>query len=383
MKGSIHSDQVCPLCGSRFKANLKGLVCPKHPKQAPTKFKIIFGNITRRFESYREADTFLTGLRYRAAEETFDERDYQVKEKPLAFDSLADQWLTMKERTVRPGTFKNLRAYMADAKKNWRDVNIKTISYGQIEDYIIGLPVSAKTKFNACAALKDFWQWVGKRETVSVPQFPEIKFDLGYRQTIDMLTQEKILGEIYRLTYDWNPRVWLAIKWLSVYISIRPGEMISLQEKHLDRDRGLFLIPAKSAKEGKFKIVPMTDDDLSILREIPRGLPHLPFFRHLGKAPKSNIELGAKFSKDYLYSWWRRACKNLGIEGVDLYGGTKHSTAMALRDVATYEEVRAATMHATNKAFERYFRLEGENIKNIYSRKGSVVRPLSTTKKDK
>ena len=31
MKGSIHSDQVCPVCGSKFQANekRKGLFCPQ------------------------------------------------------------------------------------------------------------------------------------------------------------------------------------------------------------------------------------------------------------------------------------------------------------------------------------------------------------------
>ena len=47
---------------------------------------------------------------------------------------------------------------------------------------------------------------------------------------------------------------------------------------------------------------------------------------------------------------------NLGIEGVDLYGGTKHSTATALGDLLTPEQIkRGGTGSATNKAFERYF----------------------------
>ena len=54
--------------------------------------------------------------------------------------------------------------------------------------------------------------------------------------------------------------------------------------------------------------------------------------------------------------WWMRACANLGIEGVDLYGGTRHSTASALASVLDPSEIKThGTQHTTNKAFERYF----------------------------
>jgi hypothetical protein len=44
------------------------------------------------------------------------------------------------------------------------------------------------------------------------------------------------------------------------------------------------------------------------------------------------------------------------IKGVDLYGGTRHSTATALGEFLTPEQIkRGGTGSATNKAFERYF----------------------------
>ena len=50
----------------------------------------------------------------------------------------------------------------------------------------------------------------------------------------------------------------------------------------------------------------------------------------------------------------------------DLYGGTRHSSAIALRKYRTPEEIKRATMHSTNKAFERYFYIEGEDLRDIY-----------------
>ena len=63
----------------------------------------------------------------------------------------------------------------------------------------------------------------------------------------------------------------------------------------------------------------------------------------------------------------------MGIEGVDLYGGTKHSTAMGVRKYATFEEVRLMTGHSTNKAFERYFRTEGEALEALYTKRNAAI----------
>jgi hypothetical protein len=38
---------------------------------------------------------------------------------------------------------------------------------------------------------------------------------------------------------------------------------------------------------------------------------------------------------------------------------------MALREYRTPEEIKRATMHSTNKAFERYFRMEGDDLRAI------------------
>jgi hypothetical protein len=87
-----------------------------------------------------------------------------------------------------------------------------------------------------------------------------------------------------------------------------------------------------------------------------------------------------QFGPRYLYKWWKKACQNLGIEGVDLYGGTRHSTALALRQFKTPEQIRRATVHGTNKAFERYFRVESDEIREIYEIAGQKMRVQETMK---
>ena len=126
--------------------------------------------------------------------------------------------------------------------------------------------------------------------------------------------------------------------------------------------QGFFFIP--HPKEKRPKIVPLIKDDLDILRKLPAGMPDLYFFRH--SAGVSGCRPGERFGNKSFYKWWKKACSNLSIEGVDLYGGTRHSSAVGLREHATPKQIRRATMHSTNKAFERYFLVSREELQEMY-----------------
>jgi len=88
------------------------------------------------------------------------------------------------------------------------------------------------------------------------------------------------------------------------------------------------------------------------------------FSRH-GKG-WGGITPGSKMGRDCLWKAWHKACLNLGIKGVDLYGGTKHSSTTDLRKYFSPEQIKRATMHQTNKAFERYFQVPIDDIREIY-----------------
>jgi integrase len=192
---------------------------------------------------------------------------------------------------------------------------------------------------------------------------PEVSFQLSFRKLVSKDVQHQIIDEIRRISYDINPKIWLGVKWLSTYISIRPGELLAVKEGELDREQGLIFIPHPKEKRPKF--VPLTEEDVEIVRSYPQGFPHLPFFRHVSGL--KGIQAGASFGPRYLYKWWKRACANMGVEGVDLYGGTRHSSACALAQFHSPEEIKQATMHSTNKAFERYYRMEWDKLRSIYS----------------
>lgn len=344
----------------------RGLYCPAHPEQQATKlFTVQFGRkLRKRFSNYREAERFLDGLRYEVDKGTFDHRDYLSKH-PLSFTTLSNQWLVSKENKVKPGTYSHFKHYIKKAQEFFGQTNVKSIQYAQLEDFIDSLNVSSKTKSNYLSCIHNFFEWLLKRKEINrlqFPEFPTINYELSLRRTIDKETQQRIIQEVKRISFQISPKIWLGIKWLSTYISIRPNELRHIKEGHIDRKQGFIFIP--HPKEKRPKIVPLIEDDLIILKSIPTGLPDLYFFRHAQGV--SGCTPGQHFGMKLFYKWWKRACDNLGIEGVDLYGGTRHSSAIGLREFATPEQIRRATMHTTNKAFERYFQVSREELQRLY-----------------
>jgi hypothetical protein len=205
--------------------------------------------------------------------------------------------------------------------------------------------------------MHQFFKWVCRREkTVEFPEFPEIEFELGWRNTVTIEVQQAIIEEVKRISFDIEPKIWLGIKLLATYIKIRPGEMRDVRERDINLESGFIHIPHPkegSNKRGKFAY--LDPEDIDLIKSFPRSLDQdLYFFRHMTN--RSGVQMGAQFGPKYFKKWWDKACKNLGVKCVDLYGGTKHSTATALGDFLTPEQIkRGGTGSATNKAFERYF----------------------------
>lgn len=383
MRGRIYSDQKCSLCGSTFQQvdRKRGLYCPNHPNQEATgQFTVQFGRkLRKRFSNYLQAERYLDCLRYEVDQGTFDPRDHAAS-NPLSFSTLSNQWLSKKEDKVKSGTFSHFKYYIKVAQEYFGETNVKTIQYSQLEDFADALHVSHKTKANYLSCLHNFFEWLVKRKEITrnqFPEFPTINFELGLRRTIDKETQQMIIDEIKRISYHVSPKIWLGIKWLATYISIRPNELRHIKEGHIDRKQGFIFIP--HPKERRPKLVPLIEEDIQIIKSLPIAFPDLYFFRH--GSGVSGCTPGQQFGMKLFYKWWKRACDNLKVVDVDLYGGTRHSSAVGLRDFATPEQIKRATMHTTNKAFERYFQVSKEELQRLYSatqRRDTSVIPNDT-----
>ena len=383
MKGYIGSREKCIVCGGRLfhDERRKGCFCQEHPEYGARSFYVKFGrSIYRRFQSYEAATRFLNGIRFKTDEGTFDIRDYR-KDNPLGFENLAEKWLGNKaDSGIGKKTFQSYTNFINRASSKWGNRNIKTISNGDIEDLLFDKNwitpqskiASNKTRDNMKSCLHDFWSWVVRREkknhkkNIEMPEFPGIKVELGWRNITDIETLEAVLDEIKRISYHINPKIWLGIRWLATYIKVRPGEMRMIKERDINLESRFIII--KDPKEGTReagKYVYLEEEDIELIRSMPKGMPDMYFFRHM--SGRKGIVSGAQFGPKYFKVWWDRACKNLGVEGVDLYGGTKHTVATALGKYLSPEEIkRGGTGHTTNKAFDRYFQPDkNEHIKVI------------------
>lgn len=382
MIGSIYCTKKC-VCGSAFKfdENRNGLFCKGCGEKSSGPYQVRFGKkIHRRFgNDFKAAEMFLLHLRHQKGSDNFDFRDYQSAQ-PLGFVQQADIWLQYKQASVKARTYKAIDRTMRRAAKAWGNRNVKSIKSGDIEDFLFSLPVGNKTRNNHKSILHDFWTWLCRREDLPLPQFPVIKFKLGWRKIIDIETQQTIIDEVKRITYDKDPKTWLAIRMLSRYFHIRPGELMQITEGNINLQIPALILPPQSSKIGEPVMVFLWDDDVKEISALPRGLPSLPFFRH---PPGSRRESGKAYGEKYLYYVWRRACQNLGLMQsptvpiCDLYGGTRHSTMTALAEHMSPEEIQQASGHRTNDALMRY--LQGQSR---YAQKaGNLISQLQQTAK--
>lgn len=361
MKGNIETSEKCKLCGGplRYKPNSSFFVCSMHAdlRVIPAGVRVRFGrDVQKRFTSLAAAERFLNGLRFEVDKGSFDKRDYQ-KINPLSFANQAQKWLTTK-KNVSHKQYTNLNHFIDVAIDAWGSANVKAIGYSQIEDLLLSLTVSDKTRAEYANCYRQFFRWLELREGIQSPRIPKIDFTLGSRQIIDISTQQSIIAEIERICP--NPRIAICAQWLATYIAIRPGEMRSLREQQIDVN-GMFVLPPTSTKEKKLKIIPMLPEDIALYQSLPRGLPNMYFFRR--------IDTGEQIGKKSVYKWWKKACRNLGIAGVDLYGGTRHSSASAMTEFFSRDEIRDhATRHGSNKAFDRYCQGEFRPSMSIYAK---------------
>lgn len=381
MRGNIYSDQKCEICGSRLNVEVRdGLCCPNHKMVRATRYKVIFGKTTRRFKDFRSAERFLNGLRFEEDKGEFDHRDYMLRNNPLMFHNLAAEWLAHKQPKMKPGGWQSIKALMGHAIHEWETVYIKKVDYIAMDNFFNALPLASKTKHNLLSTLKQFWRWAARRYKIDLPEdWPDLgAVSMKYRKMVTLEDQETIINSVKGHEKQW--RIWLCIKWLATYSDCRPSELLSLKEGDIDRTQGLITIRSESTKESREEVIPLIEEDWELVKALPISFNRSEFFfRHDGS--RGHAESGKPFSRKMIWAAWKRACNRLGIEGVDLYGGTKHSTLTGLRTrgLVTYEEARKMSGHTTNKAFDRYLKIEAEPRRDLFAQRSKT---LSKTDKE-
>ena len=358
LKGNITSKEKCHICGSRLvnDERRQGLFCESHPQVGAVKsFIVRFGQpIYKCFNNYPEAIQFLYGLRYKTVEGTFDANDYK-KDAPNGFLSLSEKYLRTKSKKA---SFRDIKRYINLAAKHWKTKSVKDINGADIEDFLLSIPdISEKTRHNYKTQLSDFWTWLLKRGVINLsqmPNFPDIEYELGYRQIIDWETQVQILDIIKQIS-DKNPKIWFGIELLASYPILRPGDLLRIREGDIDTKNSTITIHNPTKRKNQFKTVRLIEEhnDLCIkLKSEYPGLPSIPFFRHV--VGVKSVKPDQPFGNKLFYKYWIKACEQVGIEGVDLYAGTRHTTTTEIARRYGSENAMKASDHQTNKAFKRY-----------------------------
>jgi len=351
---------------------MKGGIYPTHYEKGPKKgqqmgWQVRFGKITKRFKLYEKslAERLLTGLRYETDRGTFDIRDYQ-HDNPLGFANKVEEFLHSKRLLKGVKKYEQRLKFAVDI---WDNRNVKTIGFADIANLITELTemgLSSKYRKDIRDCVKMFYRWLwncGEITYDQIPKIPTVKVHMAYRNIIDKATQERILEEIKAIT-AFNPRIYIGCLFLATYLNVRPGELISIREKDIDLESGRILIRGKNSKTGEQKYILLLAADIQIIKSLGPSFGNLYFFRHI--KGRGGNKPGSRFGKGYLYKYWKQACRNVGIIGVDLYGGTRHSSAVDLRIRHSPETVKRATQHATNEAFERYLIVQENELRGLY-----------------
>jgi integrase len=365
MLGGIYSERKCPVCGKALKYNGRTVACPDHPEcQSDRGLLVKLRGVRKRFDGdLAGAERFVTGLRFKIDEKTFDQRDYAVGQ-PLGFDTLIGKFVDYKMGEIR--CVRSLRCYTRVAAEHFKNKSVKEIDFGELDDFARSLKCGQKTKHNYLSAVHHFFVWCKRRKLIDrIPDFPTIKFTLGYRNVIGKETQAQIIEEVGRIACY---KAYLAVKFLATYINVRPNEMRRLKWKHIDLENGHLTFP--DPKEKRYKISPLIPEDLELIKALPTPISQDMFF-----FTKDN---GEPFGRTFVYRQWVTACRNLGIKDIDLYGGTRHSSARALTEHFSPERIKRAIGSTTNAAFERYYRIESDEVRAVFSQtsNGTVLGQL-------
>lgn len=326
-----------------------------------SRYILRFGNLLRRSNDKDKLEYILAGWRYKSHEGTFDKRDYS-KDNPLGFTNYSEKWLETKKKLK---DFNNPRRHIGYAQAFFGNKNIKEIQYAELDDFLhcpVLAHLSDKTKANIMGTLHNFFVWVCHRERrpdrrFDMPEFPETPFILGWRRIVSKEDQTAIIDEVKRLYDPINRKIGFAVFLLANFPKVRPGELIKIKEGDIDLEIGCIWL--WDTKEKCRKELFLLEEDLEIIKSFNRGLPEAYFFRH---EKRIGVHKGVnRFGENYLNRRWKEAARNLGFEGVTLYGGTKHSTATASLDVMSPEEARKyLTGHKTNKAADRYYQVNAK-----------------------
>jgi len=362
MIGSIHTDIKCQTCNSILKDDRRtGLRCKNHPDSAFTgKCRVHFKGVRKRFKTYQKACKFLNHLRYEVDENLFDLRKYKSNAH-LGFIKLAEEFIDIKRHEIKKSSLNPIKACFNHAFRYFGNINIRSIKPKDLQLFLNSLTtLSSKTKHDFNCTMKQFFKYLLINEYIEKPlEFPKVKYQLQFRNTVSHETQQTIINEIKRISYK-DSKIWLGIYLMHRYFNTRPSEIRLIKECNIDLTQGKILLTDTKDRQKYIFLIPK---DIILLKQFNISTDDVYFFR------KKNGEVygNQKFGR-----WCQKACENLGIlysqkDGVTLYSITRHSSVVNKRANYSPEQIKLASGHCTSASFNRYFITDPEYLRMIYA----------------
>jgi len=330
------------------------------------------------FKSKADAEKILTHIRLdvaRGRDPSDVVAEYQSLRGASAllyhhFRTYLDRQQKREERgDLSPNTLRETRRYLRldDSEKPdghiagfWAHRTLHEITAGNVDDFDDWLAergLSPKTRKNVLGVLRHFCRWLRRRGLVDdVPDFPEIPQDEYVPTIISIETQDAILGEIPEDRRG---------AFLAARLGLRPGEVRALNVEDWHRHQGLLSVhrsakgpnanaPIRGTKSRRARFVEVDPELRAWLEEHVPPAVQLQGGRPLFRNPTArNRE--RRWIANALREEWNRAARQLGLSGIRMYEGTKHSSATdALRRGHSLADVQHALGHADARSTERY-----------------------------
>jgi integrase len=313
--------------------------------------------------SERQASRLLERIRSEIDGGEFDPKNYIKRElKALRLENYAQGWLVRQERRLEVGEishgyFRELRSVMRNyiiPHLGARD--IRTMTKGNLDDFLLKLEVSAKTKKNVLGVLRSIFTDALDREDIkNVPKFPTVKVGDPQVRWLDPEAQDAILAQFT----DPMQRAFFA---LLVHMGIRPGEGRGLRWPDVDLEHGILTVHAAmdlnyyrdTTKEGDVRHLPMPPEMIEIFSGMERTVGYVFTLN------------GRPYAQQRIGKWWRKAAAAAGYD-IPLYMATKHSLACRARLAGVpLDVIQDYFGHKSAVSTRRYAKIQIETFKAMY-----------------
>lgn len=344
--------------------------------QLPGKIRIYCDKDHQSLDSKKRAEATLVQIYTEMAAGTFDPDFYRPSRKSqFSFSVYCDDWLKHRERLVEQGklTANHHRITKGIVENHLKPYfefrNIKEITPKDIKEFQATLNGAPKSIFERMQLLmKIFRDAKADKVILEIPTHPEI-----------MKSNEVPDPDWRWCDEEIQERIFAHLSMESLYFILfqaahatRNGETRALQHQDIDTDNGTVTIrrafsgrQLRHTKTKNIRVVPLDPvwKEMHIKMPTPFDKKQFVFLNERGKP----------HSEHHMTRQWNRACEKAGIEGLNLYSGTRHSLASQAvnRGVSLYV-VSKFLGHTNIKTTMKYAHLEVEPLRQM-QRKATVI----------